>query len=140
MLIYTFNSILTHWLCLHFTLSSVLSREGVRISNWCSLLPIVFGLLGFRASGFLCFWVFWFLGTWGIWGQFYDINIPRLPLHYDLSREKIILGFLVYKLHNANWNAKQSDFFKLSKKFLIKILIYIAKLMWLHLILSEITV
>ena len=41
-------------------------------------------------------------------------------MHYDLSREKIILGFLVYKLHNANWNAKQSDFFKLSKKIFEK--------------------
>ena len=31
--------------------------------------------------------------------------------HYDLARAKIILGFLVYKLHNENRNAKQSDFF-----------------------------
>ena len=37
---------------------------------------------------------------------------PREPERYDLSREKIILGFMVYKLHNANSNAKQSDFFK----------------------------
>ena len=40
--------------------------------------------------------------------------------HYDLSQEKIIFSFLVYKLHNANWNAKQSDFFKLSKKIFEK--------------------
>ena len=49
----------------------MLSREGVRILNWCSLLPIAFGLLGFRASGFLCFCAFGFLDFWPL-GAFED--------------------------------------------------------------------
>ena len=35
-----------------------------------------------------------------------------LARHYDLARAKIILGFWVQKLHNANWNAKKSGIFK----------------------------
>ena len=42
------------------------------------------------------------------------------PGHYDLSREKIILGFLAYKLPNVNWSAKQNDFFKHIKNFFQK--------------------
>ena len=45
--------------------------------------------------------------------------------NYDLSWEKIILGFLVHKLHNnSNSNAKQSYFFKHIKQVLKKIMIH----------------
>ena len=38
-------------------------------------------------------------------------EIPGYPRHYDLPRAKIILGFLVQKLQNANRDANQGDFF-----------------------------
>ena len=59
-------------------------------------------------------------------------------LHYDLARAKIILGFFDYKLQNANWNAKQGDFFKHIKKKTQKIIICVDFLTWLIKILSQI--
>ena len=58
--------------------------------------------------------------SWGGQTFFYDLIDPhwvclgthRHPWHYDLAWAKIILGFWVQKLHNANWNAKQSGIFK----------------------------